>query len=211
MTPTAAFLPDTAIAAAQQLAGIVHGDGGQPEVAALLETMDRHGLYALAVTLAAMVDVDRSPEELLGWTTEEPGELWRRRMHTRYARGERDEDTVAGERAYQAERSRRRRTVGRTSTTAATTPVLDELLIEQACRGERVRLSTPERIAAVHRLCSDLRPPQIAYRLNMSTARVQQILRESTLASTRSGCGHDGGPCQAGAAPSDQTNRREAS
>jgi hypothetical protein len=42
-------------------------DHGTDATGALLDRLDRQGLYALAVTLAAMVPDDRSVDELLAW------------------------------------------------------------------------------------------------------------------------------------------------
>ncbi|HET7386885.1 MAG TPA: hypothetical protein VFJ19_09520 [Nocardioidaceae bacterium] len=177
------FLPDTAIAAAQQLAGIVHGDGGPQEVRALLAQVStcrcactgcQDGLTALAVTLAAMVDVDRVPTELLAW---------------------------ADPRGHRSQRH-------------ADLAVVDDLAIERACRGEHVHLTQRERKLAVHRLCTQqgMEPGAAAYRLNMSTARVRQILVElSTAESTTARCGHNPASRHPVDAPSSQTDRQEAS
>lgn len=62
-----AGLPDRALDRAQRLAATVHGDGGPAEVADLLTPLDTGELYALTVALAAMVDIDKTPHELLGW------------------------------------------------------------------------------------------------------------------------------------------------
>lgn len=59
-------LPAGAVQRAQLLIGAVH-DGSPAEVAALLASLDRHGLHTLTVTLAAMVPTDYTPSELLAW------------------------------------------------------------------------------------------------------------------------------------------------
>lgn len=51
-----------------RLAGAVHGDG-IGEVARVLSTVETGHLPGLAIVLAAMVDVDATPHELLGWVT----------------------------------------------------------------------------------------------------------------------------------------------
>lgn len=62
-----AGLPPAALHRAQQLACIVHGDGSARDVANLLEPLDVGDLYALAVSLAALVDIDRPLTDLLAW------------------------------------------------------------------------------------------------------------------------------------------------
>lgn len=55
-----------AIRRAMRLAGMVR-DEGPDTIGAYLDPLTPDQLYALTVTLAAMVDVDRTEEELLGW------------------------------------------------------------------------------------------------------------------------------------------------
>lgn len=118
-----AGLPPRALERAQRLACVVHGDGGPKEVAALLEPLGRDDLYALAVTLAALVDIDRSVAELLAWYTgstrqERDFNLAPHGTHAAYTRHKsRGEepcwDCVEGQRAYDRDRARRRRAAAR--------------------------------------------------------------------------------------------------
>jgi len=64
-------LPAEAVTLAQLLVGAVHDDG-PGEVAALLTRLDTAELYALTVTLAAMVPTDRTVTELLAWNDVAP-------------------------------------------------------------------------------------------------------------------------------------------
>lgn len=54
---------------AMDLAAIVHGEGDVESVAELLADLSEAERHALPVVLAGMVDVDRTPQELLGWIT----------------------------------------------------------------------------------------------------------------------------------------------
>lgn len=58
-----------AIDRASELACMVR-DEGADAIGGFLDDLDRQALYALTVTLAAMVDIDRSPDELLAWIHE---------------------------------------------------------------------------------------------------------------------------------------------
>lgn len=64
-------LPPGALQRAVLLVGAVH-DEGPGEVAQLLTPLDVPDLYALAVTLAALVPVDATPRELLAWNDQRP-------------------------------------------------------------------------------------------------------------------------------------------
>lgn len=59
-------LPAMTVLNALRLVGAVH-EHGPADVADLLHAMDRQNLYAVTVTLAAMVPDDYSPAELLAW------------------------------------------------------------------------------------------------------------------------------------------------
>ncbi len=105
----------TLIPVAAQLAATVR-EYGRDEVAAVLAQVPPGDMPALAVVLAAMVPVDRTVRQLLGWRdgdearpAGEPGPWtwgeWDRRLlvhcHARYLAGLRDGLTAAGEREYQ--------------------------------------------------------------------------------------------------------------
>lgn len=65
---------NSAIIRAQNLAGMVR-DEGPDAIGRYLDALDRGQLYALTVALAAMVDVDQTPADLLAWITEpDPGQ-----------------------------------------------------------------------------------------------------------------------------------------
>jgi hypothetical protein len=105
----------TLIPVAAQLAATVR-EYGRDEVAAVLAQVEPGDMPALAVVLAAMVPVDRTVRQLLGWRdgdevrpAGEPkpwtwGE-WDRRLlahcHARHLAGLGDELTETGERFYQ--------------------------------------------------------------------------------------------------------------
>lgn len=86
------YLPARAVERAQRLVYAVH-ECGPEATAAILEPLDRQDLYALAVTLAAMVDPEKRPSELLAWC--EPKAAGRRSA---------DRDRKRLERAVVAER-----------------------------------------------------------------------------------------------------------
>ncbi len=97
----------TLIPVAARLAGTVR-EYGRDEVAAVLAQVEPGDMPALAVVLAAMVPVDRTVRQLLGWL-DGPGEpTWREwddrllaHCHARHLAGLRDELTETGERFYQ--------------------------------------------------------------------------------------------------------------
>ena len=69
MTPDAyGDLAENLVPIAGQLVGAVH-DEGVGAVARVLSQVHPDHMYALAVVLAAMVDPDSPPSELLGWVT----------------------------------------------------------------------------------------------------------------------------------------------
>lgn len=57
---------NSALVRAQHLAGMVR-EQGVDSIGPYLDALTPDELYALTVTLAAMVDLDRSPAELLAW------------------------------------------------------------------------------------------------------------------------------------------------
>lgn len=71
-----------AIRRATRLAGMVR-DEGPDGLGAYLDELDREQLYAITVTLAAMVDVDSTVEDLLGWLVPYGEELEREAQRTR--------------------------------------------------------------------------------------------------------------------------------
>lgn len=99
---------------AVQLVAITHGEGDAGDVARLTAGLTHQQLVGLAISCAAMVDPNRSVQDLLAWMNEDdPREGWTdgqlRRAHACYGRGLRDTTTVAGERIYQKLRKRRSR------------------------------------------------------------------------------------------------------
>ncbi|MDG3012476.1 hypothetical protein G4X40_20255 [Rhodococcus sp. D2-41] len=102
-----ARIDQTAVA----LVGAVR-DRDPAEVRQLVAGLDPVDLAALAISLAAMVDPDRTVGQLLDWIEpdhpHDEDEL--RLAHAAYARGDRDSWTVRGERTYQRNRKRRHRT-----------------------------------------------------------------------------------------------------
>lgn len=78
-----------------------------------------------------------------------------------------------GERAYQRAAKRRHRAAAKARDRA----LVDEIAVERACRGERVRLTRRERVEAVRRLAAQgATPGVIAERLRMNGVRVHQVL-----------------------------------
>lgn len=72
-TPAAkARQADRLIPVATDLACLVHGDGDAGDIANLISSVKRPDVAALLVVLAAMVDVDRTTDEVLGWAAWEP-------------------------------------------------------------------------------------------------------------------------------------------
>lgn len=115
---------------AGRLISLVRDEGHVYEITAALRALKAGELEALAVTLAAMVDPDKTPRELLAWVTWDehgnpmpppvepaqptPAERWTQPCGTHAAfnrhikRGERPcEACLAGEREYQNGRPRR--------------------------------------------------------------------------------------------------------
>ena len=71
LTPRPTQGPDAAAQAVRRgirLAGMVR-DTGADTLGAYLDKLDRGDLYALTVALAAMVDIDQRPADLLAWVT----------------------------------------------------------------------------------------------------------------------------------------------
>jgi len=102
-------LVEEALPRALELAGSIR-DEGHEAVAAVTDPLDRDELVALAVALAAMVDVDAPASDLLSWTDEpEPSRAQLRAWHAAWKRGEQDDITREGERLYQAWRHREQR------------------------------------------------------------------------------------------------------
>ncbi|ROP45932.1 hypothetical protein [Pseudokineococcus lusitanus] len=113
--PTSSPHPDgeqllqDAIPRALTLAGSIR-DEGHEAVAAVTADLTRDELVALAVALAAMVDVDAPASDLLAWVDEpEPTPAQLRAWHAAWKRGEQDDVTREGERLYQAWRHREQR------------------------------------------------------------------------------------------------------
>lgn len=100
------------------------------ELASVVRDEDRDGITrhlaeiqqvdkdALIVCLAALVDIDQSARDLLAWVTwNEDGDPLHtvhvkpavRAGHNAFMRGERTDDVMAAERAYQRQRGRQRR------------------------------------------------------------------------------------------------------
>lgn len=94
---------------ALELVAIAHGDGGKHDIARLTRDLDRAGLIALAVSVAALVDPDKSQAELLAWLPEpDRHEIYQgwtadelRNAHAAYSRGVRMDQIVKGEQIYQ--------------------------------------------------------------------------------------------------------------
>jgi hypothetical protein len=97
-----------------ELVGIVRGENGSAQdVATLTRTLDRAELIGLAISIAALVDVDKSVPQLLawmdppdryeGWTADEL-----RDAHAAFGRGVRMDQIVKGEKIYQRVMYKRR-------------------------------------------------------------------------------------------------------
>lgn len=104
---------------ALQLVSIAHGDGDTTSVDRLTRKLDRAGLIGLAISCAALVDPDRTVDELLAWLPD-PGiaEGWTdeelRAAHAEHRRGNRTPRVVLGNRIYNRTRMQRiRATKGR--------------------------------------------------------------------------------------------------
>lgn len=120
MTPDpAGDLTARMVRPAGQLAWLVHGGGGQKDVTDLLESYATRELEALCVVLAAMVDPDKTTNELLAWTEQAPTEAPARPLepHGTHAAFNRHRSNGTqpcptcreGERTYQRLRARRAR------------------------------------------------------------------------------------------------------
>ncbi|GAA2022408.1 hypothetical protein WDZ16_13020 [Pseudokineococcus marinus] len=110
--PDGEQLLEEAMPRALALAGAVR-DEGVEGVAAVTDRLERDELVALAVALAALVDVDAPASDLLAWAEpapESPEQL--RSWHAAWKRGRRDEETAAGERRYQSWRRAEQRRRG---------------------------------------------------------------------------------------------------
>ena len=118
--PVTPDLPPHALACALELVDAVRCHSPAAVAHTLRQAAARDGLEALAVALAAMVDDDKSLDELLSWN--DNGEsvdvnAWRnsltdaqcRDYHALWFSGRRDPDVADGEREYQKRRARRRR------------------------------------------------------------------------------------------------------
>lgn len=108
-------LPTKAVGDAMTLTAAVH-DYDSESVRVVLERSSRSHLHAVIVSLAAMVNVDATPSELLAWndTETDPVELMPHGTHAAFnrhkGRGETPCPSCAdGERRYQRLRNRRRR------------------------------------------------------------------------------------------------------
>ena len=60
-------LAERAVQPAMNLACLVHGDGGPGEIADVINGLKPPQVRAMLVVLAAMVDVERTCDEVLGW------------------------------------------------------------------------------------------------------------------------------------------------
>ncbi len=52
---------------ALQITAVVHGEGSVADIAQLTRDLDRRDLIAVVISLAALVDIDRTPPEILDW------------------------------------------------------------------------------------------------------------------------------------------------
>jgi hypothetical protein len=118
-------LPPASVACALELVGAVR-DYDQAKVAHTLRTAaNLDGLEALAVTLAAMVDDERTLTELLAWCSpsrDDDVRAWRRALtdeqcrdyRNAYLGGDRCEETVDGKREWERRATaKQRKRVGR--------------------------------------------------------------------------------------------------
>lgn len=111
-------LPPRAVSRAMRLAAAVH-DYEQLDVHDLLSELTRGDLYGVAVALAAMVDVDQTPRQLLAWndpdSSDKPGRFMapcgtHAAFNRHKSRGETPcPDCREGERVFQRHRRRRER------------------------------------------------------------------------------------------------------
>lgn len=100
-----------------ELVGVVR-DGAKHDVARLTRDLDRTQLIALAVSVAALVDPEKPPSDLLAWLPTPPGERheiypgWTidelRAAHAAHGRGVRMDRIIAGEQLYQRAMYKRR-------------------------------------------------------------------------------------------------------
>ena len=113
-------LPPHSIACALDLVGAVRDRDPDLVAHTLRVASGLDGLEALAVTLAAMVDDEKSLPDLLAWcspTREEDVMAWRRALtdaqcrdyRNAYLSGNRDEEVVDGKREWERRTSRRQR------------------------------------------------------------------------------------------------------
>lgn len=122
-------LPTRSLEQAQLLAGAVR-DRDPEWVERILRPIDRDGLVALSVTLAAMVPTDQSPTQLLAWNDNDaatvhhsPRMLQPHGTHSMYNRHRKNgehacEACIVGERDYQLGRARSRRHLAAVEATA---------------------------------------------------------------------------------------------
>lgn len=117
--PAGEKLAERSVPRAARLVAAVHFDGAY-DVAQITDGLDRDELVALAVVLAAMVDPEQSPADLLAWAeppvSDDANAVyagWRvadlRRAHAQRVKGLTDEWTVTGERLYQQRHARLRK------------------------------------------------------------------------------------------------------
>jgi len=164
-------LPEVAVARAQQLAAIVHGDGDVEDVADLLHECDTDGLYALAVTLAAMVDVDRCPSDLLAWADLSVCPVCHRVPTARGGNvcGGEGSLCARNRRAYWRDRKRAKRVAS-----------VDEVAVQRALSGQQVTVPRGERGEALARLlAAGLTPTEAGRRLRLSGASVRRLMEVS--------------------------------
>lgn len=110
MTDSTPVDVDRIDSAALQLVGIVHGGGSRIDVAQLVRRLDRRDLIALAISVAALVDPERPPSELLAWLPAPPEDSplvapgWTeaalQKAHSDYGNGDRTDRVKAGEATY---------------------------------------------------------------------------------------------------------------
>lgn len=94
---------------ALRLVGIVHGDGEARDIVNMTRALTREQIIGLAISCAAMVDPDKSLDELLEWLDPSTvhfidGYRWTesqiREAHAAYVGGDRRQKIQRGEKAY---------------------------------------------------------------------------------------------------------------
>lgn len=124
-------LAEEMLPVAARLATIVHGDGGTLEVEQVLSVLDGREKDALIVVLAGLADPDRPLAALLGWL-------------------DFDEAGAPVEPAHD-DRSTLRDLVERQDDDADAAALVDEVAVRRYLAGSQIKLSKPDRIAAIHR------------------------------------------------------------